>query len=143
MSTKEKNKEVISMWVLSFLLAIWLGVISCLASWVCHASVSTNPGQYKVVNYWAEWCSFCIEEMPEIAKFRKNHPEVEFQAIYGESISQSELDKFVKQYDYPSSLNDGSVLAALPTTKIYKDGKLIKTIAGATTESELSEWVKP
>lgn len=136
------------MWVLSFILAIWLGVISCLASWVCHASVigiiSTNPvphSHYKVVNYWAEWCSFCVEEMPEIAKFRKNHPEVEFQAIYGESISQSELDKFVKQYDYPSSLNDGSVLAALPTTKVYKDGKLVKTITGATTESELSEWV--
>src|SRR5262245_54158147 len=33
-------------------------------------------GKYVVLNFWATWCVPCIQEIPEIADFRKAHPEV-------------------------------------------------------------------
>src|ERR1700682_6686121 len=41
-------------------------------------------GKWVVLNFWATWCVPCIQEIPEIAAFRKQHADV---AVIGVAIA--------------------------------------------------------
>ena len=84
-------------------------------------------GRYVVLNFWATWCVPCIQEIPEIAKFRREHGDV---VVIGVALDAEDAAK-VKQFaakvghDYPLVLADDRVekqlgaMRALPTTRIY------------------------
>lgn len=37
------------------------------------ADTLRQPGQWLLVNYWAEWCKPCLEEIPELGAFAGKH----------------------------------------------------------------------
>jgi len=53
-----------------------------------------RPGQWLLVNYWAEWCKPCLEEIPELAAFAGKHTAaarvvlVNFDGVTGEALQQ-------------------------------------------------------
>ena len=53
-----------------------------------------QPGQWLLVNYWAEWCKPCLEEIPELDAFAAKHAGtarvvlVNFDGVTGEALQQ-------------------------------------------------------
>lgn len=110
-------------------------------------------GRWVVLNFWATWCVPCIQEIPEIAAFRKEHKDV---AVIGVAIDAEDAAK-TKQFaakaglDYPLVLSDDRVekqlgsVKALPTTRIYdptgklvydKPGRVDRKFLEATTQRQ-------
>jgi thiol-disulfide isomerase/thioredoxin len=91
-------------------------------------------GRWVVVNFWATWCVPCIQEIPEIAAFHRDHRDV---VVIGVAIDAEDAAKtraFAKKvgHDFPLVLSDDAVERqlgapkALPTTRIYDpSGKVV------------------
>jgi thiol-disulfide isomerase/thioredoxin len=91
-------------------------------------------GRWVVVNFWATWCVPCIQEIPEIAAFQRDHRDV---VVIGVAIDAEDAAKtraFAKKagHDFPLVLSDDAVERqlgspkALPTTRIYDpSGKVV------------------
>ena len=91
-------------------------------------------GRWVVLNFWATWCVPCIQEIPEIAAFRREHPDV---AVIGVAIDvddEAKVRAFAKKvgHEYPLVLSNDAVEKqlgepkALPTTRIYDpSGKVV------------------
>ena len=58
------------------------------------ADTLRRPGQWLLVNYWAEWCKPCLEEIPELGAFAGKHAGtarvvlVNFDGVTGEALQQ-------------------------------------------------------
>lgn len=109
-------------------------------------------GKYVVLNFWATWCVPCIQEIPEIAAFRKQHPEV---VVLGVAIDAEDAVAKTKQFaakvghDYPLVISDDRVekqlgaQRALPTTRIYDPtGKVIYDKTGRVDAKFLEATTK-
>lgn len=104
-------------------------------------------GQWLVVNYWAQWCTPCIKEIPELNALARTYQQVvvlgvNFDGATGETL-QAQMDKF--GIDFPVILQDPSGLlgldkpSVLPTTLILNpDGKLVHNLAGPQTLESLA-----
>ena len=46
-----------------------------------EVKLSDFKGTPVVINFWATWCYYCKEEMPDFNEAYKNHPEVKFLMI--------------------------------------------------------------
>ena len=45
---------------------------------VDELKLSDYFGKPIVLNFWATWCGYCVEEMPDFDRAYKEHPEVQF-----------------------------------------------------------------
>lgn len=58
------------------------------------ADALRQPGRWLLVNYWAEWCKPCLEEIPELGAFARKHAGtarvvlVNFDGITGDALQQ-------------------------------------------------------
>lgn len=43
-----------------------------------EVKLSDYFGKPIVLNFWATWCGYCVEEMPDFERAYKEHPEVQF-----------------------------------------------------------------
>jgi len=54
----------------------------------------TLKGRWVLINYWAEWCKPCLEEIPELNTFAEAHSEqvsvlgVNYDGVEGEALAQ-------------------------------------------------------
>ena len=106
-------------------------------------------GRWVVLNFWATWCVPCIQEIPEIAQFRRAHADV---VVIGVAIDAEDAAK-VRQFavkvghDYPLVLATRRVekqlgaIRALPTTRIYDPkGKVVYDKPGRVDRKFLEEF---
>ena len=105
-------------------------------------------GRWVVVNFWATWCVPCIQEIPEIAAFAKEHPKVVVIGVAMDAENEAKVKQFARKvgHDYPLVLSDEKVEKqlgdprALPTTRIYDPtGKVIYDRAGRINKKSLEE----
>lgn len=109
---------------------------------------SDAHGKWLVVNYWAEWCKPCIEEMPELARFQQQNIDkvvvltVNYDSAQGEQLQQ-QIDKL--NIKLPVLLEDPAQQLgvqhpdALPTTFVFDPrGQLNQTLQGAQTLASLN-----
>lgn len=109
--------------------------------------IDNHRGKWVVLNYWAEWCAPCIEEIPELNALSRNHPDqlvvlgVNFDRIIGE-----ELESLVHRMRilYPNlPVDPASQLklarpSGLPTTYLFSpDGELAAKLVGPQTENDI------
>jgi thiol-disulfide isomerase/thioredoxin len=84
-------------------------------------------GRYVVLNFWATWCVPCVQEIPEIAQFHRDHPEVVVIGVAQDAEDAGKVKRFAAKvrHDYALVLADDAVEAqlgsprALPATRIY------------------------
>lgn len=91
-------------------------------------------GRWVVLNFWATWCVPCIQEIPEIAAFRRDHPDVVVIGVAIDAEDAAKVRAFAKKvgHDYALVLSNDDVERqvgapkALPTTRIYDpSGKVV------------------
>jgi thiol-disulfide isomerase/thioredoxin len=105
-------------------------------------------GRWVVVNFWATWCVPCIQEIPEIAAFAKEHPRVVVIGVAVDAANEAKVLQFAKKtgHDYPLVLSNENVEKqlgdprALPSTRIYDPtGKVIYDRVGRINKKSLEE----
>jgi len=60
-------------------------------------TLSEFRGQWLVINYWAQWCAPCIEEIPELNALATARPDIQvlgvnFDGAEGEDLAQQERE---------------------------------------------------
>jgi thiol-disulfide isomerase/thioredoxin len=117
-------------------------------------SVKTLQGRPLVINFWATWCTPCIEEMPLIDAFFRENESKGWQVL-GLAIDQpSRVRQFLSQFpvNYKiglAGLNGtelgkilGNDVGGLPFTVVLSaDGQLILRKLGKLTPDDIKKWV--
>jgi thiol-disulfide isomerase/thioredoxin len=117
-----------------------------------HHRLSDYAGRWIVLNFWATWCVPCIQEIPEIAQYHRDHPEVAVIGVAIDAEDAAKVKRFAQKvgHDFPLVLSDDAVekqlgaMRALPTTRIYdphgkvvydKPGRVDRKLLEATVPS--------
>ena len=95
-----------------------------------HHRLDALKGRWVVVNFWATWCVPCIQEIPEVAAFAREHREVEVIGVATDVEDAAKVKRFAEKvgHAYPLVLSNDKVekalgpVRALPTTRIYDPG---------------------
>jgi thiol-disulfide isomerase/thioredoxin len=111
--------------------------------------VARHAGRWLVINYWAEWCKPCREEIPQLNAFANNHQAtvsvaaVNFDGVIGDALQQQAKAlgiTFELMATDPAQLGHWPKPDVLPTTQIVDpDGKLVKTLVGPQTLVSLTK----
>jgi len=105
-------------------------------------------GKWIVISYWASWCSYCMEEVPELNAFYQSHRNkvVMFGVNYDDgpvtTLSQRIQASGVMfptfAYDPTQYFHFRMGISGLPTTfLIGPDGKLKRILQGPQTKRSL------
>lgn len=117
--------------------------------------VATDSGKPIFIDFWAAWCPFCVDEMPEIEKI---HKEFKDQLIVL-GVHRSETESVTQGTEFAKERGVTYLLLKDSTGQIYKtltggrnfmpyalyidkEGKIVKTKAGPKTAEEMREAVK-
>ena len=57
---------------------------------------SYKSGQKVLINFWASWCTSCIQEIPDLEELKKSNPNVTFLAINA-GESKRKIKKFLNK----------------------------------------------
>jgi len=114
-------------------------------------SLSSYRGKVVLLDFWATWCSPCLEEIPHFVQMQQNLGPQGFQAI-GISMDDGPkpVEKFVQEHklNYPVALGDskladsfGGILGLPVTFVINRDGQIRKKFVGATDPAQIEQEV--
>ena len=126
-------------------------------------NIEEYKGKVVVINFWATWCGYCVQEMPEFEKvykeFGSNKKDVIILGVAGPKskenqnnvdVEKDEVISFLKKKNitYPTlmdeagkSFDDYKVRALPMTYVINKDGYLEGFVSGAITAEQLRKAV--
>ena len=115
-------------------------------------TLSQYKGKWVIVNYWATWCTPCLEEVPDLVALydsRKNKDVMVLGVVF-DFHSVKEVAEYVDDMlmSYPIILGDDEVTKqidyaeVLPATFIYNpSGELVKTKYGKVTKQYLEAFI--
>lgn len=107
-------------------------------------------GDWVLVNYWAEWCKPCLEEIPELNALDQSKNitvlGVNFDGIEGQELVQlgQKMDiEFTMLAEDPGPTFGWTVPVALPATFIVDPrGELLEARFGPQTEHQLLDLIQ-
>ena len=107
-------------------------------------------GEWVLVNYWAEWCKPCIEEIPELNRVDGEDGvtvlAVNFDGVQGEALrelGQRMGIAYTMLAENPAPAFGWEMPQGLPATFVVTpEGELREALMGAQTEAELMSAMK-
>jgi thiol-disulfide isomerase/thioredoxin len=134
-------------------LLCFVALLSLLA---CTENTGTNHpprleelrGQWVVINYWAQWCKPCIEEIPQLNALDAQYAKVTVLGVNYDGASGAELEQqrqrlgvaFASLEADPAALLGTPRPVVLPTTLILDPGgQLVATLLGPQTLESLAQ----
>ncbi len=114
-------------------------------------ALGAGDGRLTFINYWAEWCAPCREEIPALNAFAAAHPEqvrvlsVNFDAVTGEQLG-AQIEAL--GLDFPTLLEDPRPGLGIPppqglpeTLVLDSQGVLLRVLRGPQTRADLETIV--
>lgn len=113
-----------------------------------EVSLTDYQGQWVVVNFFASWCTGCVEEHPELVAFDEAHRAAGDAVLLGISFGEpkSAAIRYMEQYggDWPilfdprgNAAINFAVLTVPETFIISPNGIVVEHITGPTTKAQL------
>ena len=130
-------------------LSLAISILACSAKEQPQApqNLEQYHGQWLVINYWAEWCKPCAEEIPELNALDQRYSQVtvlgvNYDGASGPALKQQE-EKLGVEFGTLESDPAGTLgiprPRVLPTTLILNpEGKLATTLVGPQTRISLA-----
>jgi cytochrome c biogenesis protein CcmG, thiol:disulfide interchange protein DsbE len=114
-------------------------------------SLASFRGKPVLLNFWATWCTPCVEEMPMLeAAHRRTGSKVAFLGVDRQDF-RPEAKSFVSRshvtytsaYDRDGSLDERYRLRGMPTSVfIDADGRVVDQVTGPLTKAQLDDGLK-
>ena len=118
-----------------------------------EVSLSDFKGKPVVLNFWATWCYYCKEEMPDFNKAYKEFPDIQFlmvNATDGVKETKEKATKYVKEqgFNFPiffdtkgEAVNNYHVTGFPTTYFIDADGNLVTYANGMINYETLKKGI--
>ncbi len=119
-----------------------------------EVQLSDFKGKPVVINFWATWCYYCKEEMPDFNKAFKNYPDVQFVMVnatdgYQETVAtakkyvEDEGFDFNVYFDTKGEAVNAYYVNSFPTTYfIEENGDLVTYANGMLDYQSLENGIK-
>ena len=119
-----------------------------------EVKLSDYEGKPIVLNFWATWCYYCKEEMPDFDKASKSHPEVQFLMVnatdgYQETVEvakqyvENEGYSFPVFFDTEQQAVDAYYINSFPSTFfIDAQGNLVTYANGMLSAENLEKGIE-
>lgn len=112
-----------------------------------NISLSSLKGKWVMINYWADWCHTCIQEIPELNRFFRTHQDkVSLFGFNFDELPAHQQQLLIEKHKilYPGlaenpaqDLNLGDI-PGVPVTFVFNPaGKLVKTLYGGQSAADL------
>ncbi|MCB1662054.1 MAG: TlpA family protein disulfide reductase [Pseudomonadales bacterium] len=110
-------------------------------------------GRWLVINYWAEWCKPCLEEIPELNQLYQHHRN-DSATVLGINFDRLDLAELRRQITAlnvqfpvlqsdPEQKLDYLLPEVLPTTYIFdREGKLAHKLVGPQTQASIEAYLE-
>jgi thiol-disulfide isomerase/thioredoxin len=104
-------------------------------------------GKWVYINYWAQWCKPCAEEIPELNAFAQANNDVLLLGVNFDKVNSATLLKQISamRIEFPVVTNDiqqafkHPMPQGLPTTIVINpEGKIVHTLSGPQTAASLT-----
>ncbi|AKE52266.1 TlpA family protein disulfide reductase [Kangiella geojedonensis] len=114
-------------------------------------NVDDYRGQWLVINFWAEWCPPCLEEIPELGKLVEENPDIAVIGVSYDKLSNDELEALVKKLDIKYPIVATEPMPYLPVAKpqslpgtylISPSGQTMGPILGKIDRSKILEIIQ-
>jgi cytochrome c biogenesis protein CcmG/thiol:disulfide interchange protein DsbE len=116
-------------------------------------SLSSMRGRWVLVNFFASWCDACKQEEPQLEQFLYAHPggarTQVLGVLYGDTEGDGKSFQSAEGATWPSVVDNGGLIAldygvgALPRSYLLNpSGKVVASIDGAVTSTDLVRWIE-
>lgn len=104
-------------------------------------------GKIVVLNFWATWCPYCVQEMPDLQKLKENNDDMVLLTINVDE-EKDKVEKYIKDggYDFQVLLDKGGEISSqyfvtgLPATYfINEEGLFVGRIPSAMDYEQMEE----
>jgi thiol-disulfide isomerase/thioredoxin len=108
-----------------------------------------------VLNFWATWCPPCVEEMPELDRFRRDHAARGWEVVGLAVDAATPVREFLQRVPvgFPIGLAGfggtelgkrlGNQTGGLPFTVVFdRRGRAVQRKLGETNYDELARWAE-
>lgn len=113
-----------------------------------------------ILNFWASWCTPCLEEFPSLVSLRDSIKDKDLKIIAINSDEgpkqKKKIDQTVKKLninfdivkDNEGKLTDAFMVSAIPVSIIFKDGRVMEVAKGSKDfnseefKEKIKEWLK-
>lgn len=119
-----------------------------------EVKLSDFKGKPIVVNFWATWCGYCKQEMPDFQEVHLKEEEVVFMMINatdGVQETKNEAKQYIQDNNFTFPVYYDTTLDAINNYQVYsfpmtlfinKEGNIVEKHVGLITKEKLKENIE-